>query len=198
MRAALTNQTERRPALVVLAGPEGSGKTTFYDRKLREAFPALVTPGPKAGSGRTEQNALLQQGSSFVNKDISVDTTLLSHAKAAGYVTRVIFISTEDPNLNVGRVLLRISQGGALVPLASIPGSYDRAHGNLKQISKLVDDLMLLDNTLNGRSHRLVARFTGGELIKVARSVPQWAERVFGEEFNLWRAKYHLRKVRDR
>jgi hypothetical protein len=30
-------------------------------------------------------------------------------------------ISTEDPNLNVGRILVRMSRGGQAVPLGTIP-----------------------------------------------------------------------------
>ena len=57
-------------------------------------------------------------------EDIRVDTRLLDKAKAAGYSMKVLFISTEDGNLNVGRVLLRISRGGQAVPLSSVIYEY--------------------------------------------------------------------------
>jgi len=61
---------------------------------------------------------------SFAVEDWTVDLELLENARQAGYTTKVLFISTEDPNLNVGRVLLRMSQSGQGVPLGRIPESY--------------------------------------------------------------------------
>src|SRR5438046_6702687 len=34
---------------------------------------------------------------------------------------------SEDPNLNAGRILVRMSRGGQAVPLGTIPASYDEA-----------------------------------------------------------------------
>jgi len=36
--------SEQKPLLVVIAGPMGAGKTTFYDAHLKKGFPALVPP----------------------------------------------------------------------------------------------------------------------------------------------------------
>ena len=43
------------------------------------------------------------------------------NARDAGYATKVILISTEDPNLNVGRILIRMTLGGQSVPLVQFP-----------------------------------------------------------------------------
>ena len=56
----------------------------------------------------------------------------------------------------------------------------------LPEVKKLADDLMLFDNTANGRGVRLVAHFHEGEFVKLARSVPKWAQKVFGKEFDRW------------
>ena len=86
--------------LVVIAGPMGAGKTTFYDAHLKEAFPTLIPPI----SHRRE--TMLREQHSFAVEDLVVDTELLQSARYAGYATKVIFISTEDPNLNIGRILI--------------------------------------------------------------------------------------------
>jgi hypothetical protein len=44
------------------------------------------------------------------------------------------------------------------------------------------DDLLVYDNTPNGRGHRLVARFIAGELVKTTHSAPEWLKDVFGRE----------------
>jgi len=68
----------------------------------------------------------------------------------------------------------------------------------LSEIKKIVDDLMLFDNTNNGRGVRLVAHFRMGELVKLARSVPKWAEKIFGREFENWRGSQERTQGRAR
>jgi predicted ABC-type ATPase len=76
------------PALFIIAGPLGAGKTTFYEAYLKNAFPTLVP------AVREQQKPFLKDRRSFAVEDIRVDTQLLDEAKAAGYTTKVLFIST--------------------------------------------------------------------------------------------------------
>jgi len=115
-------------------------------------------------------------------EDLTVDTELLESARHAGYATKVIFISTEDPNLNVGRILIRMSHGGQSVPLKAVPESYEESMKSLPQTRKHADDVLVYDNTPDGKGHRLVARFMSGELVRVTHSSPDWLKRVFGRE----------------
>jgi predicted ABC-type ATPase len=142
----------------------GAGKTTFYDAHLKEAFPALIPPIPH------KRDAMLREHRSFAVEDLVVDTELLESAREAGYATKVIFISTEDPNLNAGRILVRMSHGGQSVPLGTISESYEEAMKSLPKARRHADDLLVYDNTPNGRGHRLVARFVAGELVKTTLS----------------------------
>ena len=75
----LRNRTlnELRPLLVVIAGPMGAGKTTFYDAHLKEAFPVLVPPVPH------QREAMLREHRSFAVEDLVVDTELLENAMQA-------------------------------------------------------------------------------------------------------------------
>ncbi len=154
----------------------GAGKTTFYDAHLKEAFPTLIPPIPH------QREAMLREHRSFAVEDLVVDTELLESAREAGFTTKVVFISTEDPNLNAGRILVRMSHGGQSVPLGTIPESYDEAMKSLPAARRHADDLLVYDNTPNGKGHRLVARFIAGELVKTTRSSPEWLKNVFGRE----------------
>jgi predicted ABC-type ATPase len=154
----------------------GAGKTTFYDAHLKEAFPTLIPPIPHL------REAMLREHRSFAVEDLVVDTELLESAREAGFTTKVVFISTEDPNLNAGRILVRMSHGGQSVPLGTIPESYDEAMKSLPAARRHADDLLVYDNTPNGKGHRLVARFIAGELVKTTRSSPEWLKNVFGRE----------------
>ncbi len=91
----------------------GAGKSSFYEAYLKEAFPTLVPPL------RHLQRPFFDERRSFAVEDIRVDTQLLDQAKTAGYSTTVLFISTEDAQLNVGRVLVRMSRGGQAVPVVA-------------------------------------------------------------------------------
>ena len=170
---------EQKPLLIVVAGPMGAGKTTFYDVHLKDAFPTLLPPVPHL------REAVLREHRSFAVEDLSVDTELLESARKAGYATKVIFISTEDFNLNVGRILIRMSQGGQSVPLNAVPGSYEESMKSLPEARKHADDVLVYDNTPDGKGHRLVARFISGELVRVTHSSPDWLKRLFGREMRV-------------
>jgi len=167
---------EQKPLLIVVAGPMGAGKTTFYDVHLKDAFPTLLPPVPHL------REAVLREHRSFAVEDLSVDTELLESVRKAGYATKVIFISTEDFNLNVGRILIRMSQGGQSVPLNAVPGSYEESMKSLPEARTHADDVLVYDNTPDGKGHRLVVRFISGELVRVTHSSPDWLKRLFGRE----------------
>ena len=154
----------------------GAGKTTFYEAYLKEAFPTLVP------AARYQQQALLNQRRSFAVEDICVDMQLLYEAKAAGYSTRVLFISTEDANLNVGRMLVRTSRGGKSEAVSGVIDSYRESTKNLLEVRKHADEVILYDNTAHDRGYRVIAQFIGGELSKAAQTIPDWAAKVFGKE----------------
>jgi len=168
--------SEQKPLLVAIAGPMGAGKTAFYDAHLREAFPTLIPPISH------QREAALREQRSFAVEDLVVDTELLENARDAGYATKVVFISTEDPNLNVGRILIRMSRGGQSVPLSTIPESYEQSMKSLPEARKHADDVLVYDNTPDGKGHRLVARFVAGELVSASHTSPEWLRRVFGRE----------------
>jgi predicted ABC-type ATPase len=154
----------------------GAGKTTFYETHLKEAFPEIVPPVPH----RLE--AILRERRSFLVEDLRIDTQLLERARQVGYTTKVLFVSTEDSHLNIGRILARMSQGGQTVPLAVVPKSHKEALESLSEAPSHADDLLIYDNTPNARGHRLVARFRKGELEKAGRTPPGWLKQVFGQE----------------
>ena len=183
------NQTEQKPVLIILAGSAGAGKTTFYESKLKTVFPTLLkasaSPLEQTETNR-ERARLLKAGQPFVYQDATIDSQIIQEAHDSGFDVKVFYIATEDPNLNMGRVQVRMNNGGAFASLARIPDDYALSMKQLSDVKKVADDLMLFDNTAHGRGHRLVAHFQVGELMKLARSVPKWAQKVFGKEFEKW------------
>jgi predicted ABC-type ATPase len=187
--SASEDPTAQKPVLILLAGTAGAGKTTLYENQLKTVFPVLLkasaSPIEQAETER-ERSRLTKEGYSFVYQDTTIDSQMIRDAQAAGFDVKVFYVGTEDPNLNMGRVLLRVSNGGLLAALARIPDDYADGIKHLPDAKRLADDLILFDNTTHGRGHRLVAHFHVGELMKLARSVPKWAQSVFGKEFEKW------------
>ena len=186
---ASENETAQKPVLVILAGTAGAGKTTFYESKLKTVFPLLLkasaSPMEQAATDK-ERSRLMKEGQSFVYQETTIDSQMIREARAAGYDVKVFYVGTEDPNLNMGRVLLRVNNGGPFAPLARIPDDYALGLKQLSGAKKSANDLMLFDNTTNGRGPRLVAHFQAGGLMKLARSVPKWTQNIFGKEFEKW------------
>src|SRR5207249_8571056 len=149
---------------------------TFNDTHLNEAFCIHVLHIPY------QREAILGEHRSFAVEDLVVDTELLESAREAGFTTKVVVISTEDPKLNAGRILVRMSHGGQSVPLSTVPESYEEAMKSLPEARRHADDLLVYDNTPNGKGHRLVARFIAGELVKTTNTSPEWLKNVFGRE----------------
>ena len=88
-----------------------------------------------------------------------------------------------------------MTRGGQSVPLGAVPDSYEDAMKSLRTARRHADDLLVYDNTPNGRGHRLVARFIAGELVKTTNTSPEWLKNVFGREL---RSKENLREKSGR
>ena len=97
----------------------------------------------------------------------------------------------------MGRILVRMSRGGQSVPLEAVPDSYEEAMKNLPNARRHADDLLVYDNTPNGRGHRLVARFIEGELVKTTNTSPEWIKKIFGRELR-GEAKQQEKSARGR
>jgi len=182
-------ESAEKAVLVILAGAAGAGKTTFYESKLSSVFPTILRASAsplEQGEIDQERRRLGKEGQSFVYQDVTVDPKIIHDARQAGYEVTIIYLATEDSNLNIGRVLLRVGQGGPFAAVSRIADDYARGIKQLPEAKRRADDLMLFDNTANGRGARLVAHFHGSDLVKLARSRPRWAEKVFGKEFEKW------------
>ena len=180
-----------RPVLLLLVGAAGSGRSTVYETHLKTAFPkCLQNSASPLEQAETDQvrRRLLKVGESFVYVGNLFDLEVIRDARTAGYETKAVYVATEDPNLNLGRVLIRVSNGGPFAPISRI--AQDCAHGlrQLPKVKNLTDDLMLFDNTAHGRNVRLVAHVQYGKLVKLAREIPKWAQKAFGADFTAWLA----------
>jgi len=75
---------------------------------------------------------------------------------------------------------------------------YENGLRQLKVLAKAADELVLLDNTAEARGHRVAAQFIRGKIVRLTRSVPEWAQKPFGKEFTKWRGQDQLARERAR
>ena len=136
--------TEKRPTLCVVAGPNGSGKTTttvqllnnewaidsLYinpDNIAQELFGDWNSPEAvvKAAEHATKlRYECLEQKRDFVFETVfssAEKLEFLQKAKEAGFFIRLFYVCTSAPAINVARITQRYLNGGHEVPI-SLPG----------------------------------------------------------------------------
>lgn len=191
---------ERRPTLCIVAGPNGSGKTTttlqllanewtadsLYinpDNIAQETFGDWNSPEAvlKAAHLATEKRyECLAQKKDFVFETVFSSEEKLEFvrkAKAAGFFIRLFFVCTSDPEINVLRITKRFLEGGHEVPISKIISRYYKSIANAAQAIELVDRAYIYDNSVENALPQLLYRTVDGQIFKqYTEDVPEWAE----------------------
>lgn len=182
--------------LWIIAGPNGSGKTTLARRHLAGRLPiinpddiarALNPANPEAPDTalRAGREALTQRKQLIAaRQSFAVETTfsgnqeiaLIKTAKAAGYKVNLVFVCTESPQISMGRISVRVLDGGHHVPGADVERRYQRSLANLPEGTALADRTWLLDNTRTRM--RLVAAIERGEVKTMINAQPKWVRQA--------------------
>jgi predicted ABC-type ATPase len=185
------------PALIVIAGPNGSGKTTVTaklrinqwsdgveylnpDDIARDRFgdwndPAAILDAARWAEARREELLLARAGIAFETVFSAPDkVAFLQRARLAGYFIRLFFIGTTDPRINAARVADRVIRGGHTVPIDKIVSRYVRGLAQLPIALETAHRVYLFDNSVDGVDARLCARTHEGQLRKVYGALPEW------------------------
>lgn len=155
--------------LIIIAGANGSGKTTFaipYVQELKFDF-LNADEIAKELELQGKKNTLIKAGRIFFNKlnqfiregnNFVVETTLSGtyinkvaiKAKKSGFNVKIIYIFLDDAELCVERVRTRVIKGGHDVPTDDIVRRFYRSKDNFWQnFTLLVDEWHLLYNGAN-------------------------------------------------
>ncbi len=169
--------------IYIMAGPNGSGKTTFAKKFLPDYAECqnfvntdLIAQGLSPFSPRSAAikagKLVLEQIHDYVNKeaDFAFETTLAGKMyinlfkkfKLKGYKLHLFFLWIPNSELAIARIKDRVLEGGHDVPAVDVRRRFTRSVSNFfKLYQPLVDTWMLFDNA--GATPILIAKRRNGQ-----------------------------------
>ncbi len=192
--------SKRLPTLCVVAGPNGSGKTSttiqllanewsegsLYinpDNIAQEQFGDWNSPEAvlKAARYATDlRYKCLNEKRDFVFETVfSSDEKLefLRKAHESGFFIRFFFVCTSNPKINVSRITKRYLEGGHEVPISKIISRYFKSLENACEAIEFVDRAYIYDNSIEDHLPQLLFRMTEGKVFKqYTDDIPEWAQ----------------------
>lgn len=176
--------------VIIIAGPNGSGKTTFAREYLRDSEVSeyisadaiaerLVSRPEDMDSVKIQAGRLFIQeiqGLIEAEKDFAVEVTLagkgfartISQLKRAGYTVTIVFIFLKSPETSVVRIRNRVEAGGHHVPTEDVVRRFYRSKHNFWYTYRnLVDRWSLVYNS--GERPQEVAFGEGDQLTVIDR-----------------------------
>ena len=152
----------------IIAGPNGSGKTTFATEFLPEFVKCSnfinadliahgLSPFSPGAAAIKAGKLVLEQISQFSDRgiDFSFETTLsgklylnlFNSLKEKGYKMHIFFLWIPDADLAISRIKNRVSQGGHDVPEPDVVRRFKRSTSNFfKMYGPYADSWMLFNN----------------------------------------------------
>ena len=191
---------KKRPTLCIVAGPNGSGKTSatiqllhnewaensIYinpDNIAQEQFGDWNSPSAvlKAAELATQMRYdCLRQKKDFVFETVfssEEKVKFVEQAKSEGFFIRIFFVCTENPEINVKRITRRYLNGGHEVPISKIVSRYYKSLLNIGKVIPLVDRVYVYDNSVEDQMPKLLYRTVDGQLFKKdVEDIPEWAK----------------------
>lgn len=186
--------------MIVIAGPNGSGKTSVTKRFLHHEWAEgllYINPDEVANDKFGDWNSIeavrkaadycarlretcIQERKGFVFETVMSaedKVRFIIKAKQVGFFIRIFFISTSHPSINAARIANRVMKGGHDVPIHKIISRYYKSIENCRAVASVVDRLYVYDNSADNVDAKLLFRLVEGRLKRLyVPDVPEWAQ----------------------
>ena len=202
----------KEPFLLIVAGPNGAGKTTLtrWLRSREIDFGEYINADDIASELQGQEDVRVREAQRIADvrreqclearRSFTFETVmshpskveLLKRAKQAGFFVQLFFVGTDDPEINVARVALRVKQGGHDVPEDKIVSRWQRTMDLLAEAVRSVDEAFVFDNSsaeLSGGPrlvfHRKAAEEAGRSQFQFFRTTPDWVWQYIAIPLNI-------------
>lgn len=185
------------PRLVFLAGPDGAGKTTFFETFLQDCgldfvnadrfTAAMGIPNAEAVKvADAVRQQLLAEGRSFITETVFSDPVgakiqLLRDAIANGYHVTLLYIGIASPQLSEARISQRVGGGGHDVPVERLERRFRQSLKNLSEALAFVPEAHVFDNGYARMPFRLVLTSRNGRIEFRSEPLPDWLAGILSE-----------------
>lgn len=198
--------TAHEPVLIVIAGPNGSGKTTITtqifqhewmedavyinpDQIAKDKYGDWNSPDAIMQSVKyceaMREDCLRKRKSLIFETVLSADDKLdyIRRAHEAGFFIRFFFVATSHPSINASRIAHRVMKGGHDVPITKVISRYYKSLLNCRRVSQIADRTYIYDNSIDNQEATLLFRMVDGKVFKRYIAVmPEWADTILADK----------------
>ncbi len=191
-----------KPVLIVVAGPNGSGKTTITTQILQHEWmenAIYINPDQiakdKFGDWNSQkaimqsvkyceqlrEECLRERKSLIFETVLSADDKIdyIRRAHELGFFIRIFFVSTNHPSINASRIARRVMKGGHDVPITKVISRYYKSILNCRRVSLIADRTYIYDNSVDDQEARLLFRMVEGKVFKrYFEELPNWVHSI--------------------
>lgn len=192
----------------IIAGPNGSGKTTFSVSLIKSAqiltgmhLNADIIAKANNYEASTQNHIniselidktiddLIKDGNNLILETVfssSYKMETFKKLKKAGYKINMVFVATESPLINVTYVAMRYMKNGHEIPISKIIKRYQGSLDNVKSIINDIDCLILIDNSQINKTPQIYTALSSGNqcFINEKKETPEWIESLIENNTN--------------